>query len=214
MNYSAELTLNRRRGVKADPLGAFFSTAWGGSAISCGEVQPPTPLANTALQKGVYPLKISTKFGLGEGVTGTHAPSRQILTLWLYRCGLAARKIAKIGNFWYMFAPKGYIPFINFLQNLAWGRIRRQAILDVQKRHFLSSRCLLAGDIALLSCSCYGLQKLIDICYAYEVQWILNLSPRNVRLQLLVVTPLLCPSNWATLPWVGSAMWSILAVIF
>ena len=27
MNYSAELTLNRRRGVKADPLGAFFSTA-------------------------------------------------------------------------------------------------------------------------------------------------------------------------------------------
>ena len=25
--------------------------------------------------------------------------------------------------------------------------------------------------IALLSCSCYGLQKRIDICYDYEVQW-------------------------------------------
>jgi len=24
------------------------------------------------------------------------------------------QKIAKIGNFWYIFAPKGYIPFINF----------------------------------------------------------------------------------------------------
>jgi len=73
-------------------------------------------------KKGYTPLKISTKFGLGEGVTGTYAPSRQILPLWLYKCGLAVRKISKIGNFLYIFAPKGY-PLHQFLQNLAWGMV-------------------------------------------------------------------------------------------
>jgi len=29
-------------------------------------------------------------------------------------CGLIATKITKIGNFWYIFAPKGYIPLSNF----------------------------------------------------------------------------------------------------
>ena len=67
------------------------------------------------------PVKISTKFGLREGVPGTYAPSRQILPLWLYKCGLAARKIAEIGNFWYIFSPKGYIPFINFYK--IWRRV-------------------------------------------------------------------------------------------
>jgi len=33
-----------------------------------------------------------------------------------------------------------------------------------------------------------------------ESNGMLNLTPRKVRLQLSVVTPLLCPSNWATLP--------------
>jgi len=32
-----------------------------------------------------------------------------------------------------------------------------------------------ADDIALLSCSCYGLQKLLDICSAYYYQLSLNL---------------------------------------
>jgi len=72
-------------------------------------------------KKGYTPVKISTKFGLGEGVPGTYAPSRQILPLWLYKCGLAARKIAEIGNFWYIFAPKGYIPFINVYK--IWRRV-------------------------------------------------------------------------------------------
>jgi len=70
-------------------------------------------------KKGYTPLSNIYKIWLGEGVPGTHpharyAPSRQILPLWFYKCGLAARKIAKIGNFWYIFASKGYIPFINF----------------------------------------------------------------------------------------------------
>ena len=52
------------------------------------------------------PVKISTKFGLREGVPGTYAPSRQILPLWLYKCGLAARKIAKICNFLVYICPK------------------------------------------------------------------------------------------------------------
>jgi len=36
--------------------------------------------------------------------------SRQILPFWLSKCGLTAQKIAKNGNFWYKFAPKGYNP--------------------------------------------------------------------------------------------------------
>jgi len=37
--------------------------------------------------------------------------------------GLIACRIAEIGNLWYKFAPKGYIPLSDFfLQNLAWGR--------------------------------------------------------------------------------------------
>ena len=42
------------------------------------------------------------------------ATSRQILPLWLLKCGLTARKIAKIGNFWYICAQKGYIRLIIF----------------------------------------------------------------------------------------------------
>ena len=36
--------------------------------------------------------------------------------------GLTACRIAKIGNLWYKFVPKGYIPLRDFLQNLVWGR--------------------------------------------------------------------------------------------
>ena len=35
---------------------------------------------------------------------------------------LTACRIAEIGNLWYKFVPKGYIPLRDFLQNLAWGR--------------------------------------------------------------------------------------------
>ena len=34
------------------------------------------------------------------------APSRQISSLWLLKCGFTAPKIVKNGNFWYTFAPK------------------------------------------------------------------------------------------------------------
>jgi len=34
--------------------------------------------------------------------------------------GFAARKIAKIGNFWHIFFPKGYIPLTNFYKIWRW----------------------------------------------------------------------------------------------
>ena len=34
-----------------------------------------------------------------------------------------------------------------------------------------------ADDIALLSCSCYGLQKLLDICSQYGFQWDIKFNP-------------------------------------
>ena len=43
-------------------------------------------------------------------------------------------------------------------------------------------------------------RNLLIYAMIMEFNGILNLTPRKVRLQLLVVTPLLCPSNWATLP--------------
>jgi len=46
-----------------------------------------------------YTLRNLYKISLGGG-SPRYAPSRQILPLWLSKCRLAARKIAKIGNFW------------------------------------------------------------------------------------------------------------------
>jgi len=40
----------------------------------------------------------------------------------MHTSGVAAMKIAEIGNLWYKFTPKGYIPLSDFLQNLVWGR--------------------------------------------------------------------------------------------
>jgi len=54
-------------------------------------------------KKGYTPLNNFYKIWLGRG-SPRYVPTRQILPLWLYKCGLAARKIAKIGNFWYIFA--------------------------------------------------------------------------------------------------------------
>ena len=61
-------------------------------------------------QKGYTPLSNFYKIWLGGG-SPRSAPSRQILPLWLYKCGLAARKIAEIVNFWYIFSPKVVNPF-------------------------------------------------------------------------------------------------------
>ena len=40
--------------------------------------------------------------------------SRQTSWLWLLKCGLTGIKIAKIANFWYNFAKKGYTPLCDF----------------------------------------------------------------------------------------------------
>jgi len=46
----------------------------------------------------------------------------QIFPLWLKNVGLEPPKSQKNGNFWYIFALKGYIPLSN-LQNLARGMV-------------------------------------------------------------------------------------------
>jgi len=46
-------------------------------------------------------------------------------------------------------------------------------------------------------------RNLLICAMIMEFNGILNLTPRKVRLQHLVVTPLLCPSNWATLAALG-----------
>jgi len=39
-----------------------------------------------------------------------------------------------------------------------------------------------ADDIALLSASCYGLQKLVDICSSYGIPWDMKLNPLKSQL--------------------------------
>jgi len=36
---------------------------------------------------------------------------------------------------------------------------------------------LYADDIAVLACSCFGLQKLINVCIAYGIQWDISFNP-------------------------------------
>jgi len=36
---------------------------------------------------------------------------------------------------------------------------------------------LYADDIALLACSCFGLQKLINVCITYGIQWDISFNP-------------------------------------
>jgi len=50
----------------------------------------------------------------GGGGCPRFVPSRQISPSSLLKCGLAAPKIAEIGNFWYKFAQNGYTPLSNF----------------------------------------------------------------------------------------------------
>jgi len=42
--------------------------------------------------------------------------------------------------------------------------------------------------IVLLACSCLGLQKLINLCMAFGLQWDIRFN--SVRLLILVVNPL------------------------
>ena len=61
--------------------------------------------------------------------------------------------------------------------------------------------CILhADDIAFLSCSCYGLQKFIDICYDYGVQWDIKFNPQKSQASTFGGNSPPVSSNWATLP--------------
>ena len=64
-------------------------------------------------QKGYTPYATFTKCGLGADLPGLHPHAK------FYHCGfkdvgLQPPKLQKIGNFWYIFASKEYIPYSNF----------------------------------------------------------------------------------------------------
>ena len=63
--------------------------------------------------KGEMPLSDFYRIRRGGGCPKS-VPSRQSSRLWILKCGLTGTKIAKIVNFWCKFAPKGYIPLIDF----------------------------------------------------------------------------------------------------
>jgi len=71
-------------------------------------------------QNGYTPLSDFYKIWLGEGLPSLH-PHVKFYRCGFKICGLTAIKIAKIGNFGYIFATKGIYPLQQFLQNLAWG---------------------------------------------------------------------------------------------
>jgi len=66
-------------------------------------------------KKGIPREAIFIKLSAGEGSqVRTPTSSRQISPFSLLKCGLTAPKIAKIGNFGYKFAQKGYSPLSVF----------------------------------------------------------------------------------------------------
>jgi len=107
------------------------------SLLKCGLTAPKS------LKLVFFGINLTKR--LGEGLPSLHPHVK------FYRCGfkicvLTATKIAKIGNFWYIFAPKGYIPLSNFYKiwrgganfrhSKAWQKTDRQT--DRQKTsHFL-----------------------------------------------------------------------------
>ena len=56
----------------------------------------------------------------GEGLPGSHPPAK-LYRFGLVDVGLRPPKIAKNGNFWYKFSPKGYIPLSHFYKILPGG---------------------------------------------------------------------------------------------
>jgi len=72
-------------------------------------------------KRGIPPQAIFfTKFGLGKGLPGLHPHVK------FYRCGfknvgLQTSKSQKNGNFWYIFAPNGYIPLSNYFNKIWRG---------------------------------------------------------------------------------------------
>jgi len=64
-------------------------------------------------KKGYTPLSDFQKIWVGEGLPGLHSHAK-FYCCGFKICGLTATKIAKIGNFWYIFAPNGYIPLSKF----------------------------------------------------------------------------------------------------
>jgi len=60
--------------------------------------------------KRYTPLSNFYKIWVGEGLPGLH----RHVKCGFKKCWLTATKIAKIGNFWYIFASRRYIPLINF----------------------------------------------------------------------------------------------------
>ena len=53
---------------------------------------------------------------------------------------------------------------------------------------------LYADDIALLACSCCGLQQLINICNKYGMQWDIRFNPQKASWHALAEIPLVITS--------------------
>jgi len=61
----------------------------------------------------------------------------------------------------------------------------RQSGLELLHTHWST-----ADDIALIACSCLGLQKLINMCMAFGLQWDIRLNLVKSQMLVLVVNPL------------------------
>jgi len=74
-----------------------------------------------------------------------------------------------------------------------------------------------ADDIALLSASCYGLQKLVDICSSYGISWDIKFNP--LKSQLITFggcNPAQCVITMSgnSIPWVPVPKVKYLGIIF
>ena len=82
-------------------------------------------------QKGYTPLSDFTKFGLGEGLPSLH-PQVKFYRCDFKICGLTATKIAKIGNFWYIFAQRGISPLAIFVYKIWHGETKKHHTFRLQ----------------------------------------------------------------------------------
>ena len=76
---------------------------------------------------GYIPLSDFSKIWHGEGSPRSH-PHGKFYRFGLVNVSLQPQNIAKNANFWYTFAPKGYIPFGDFYKILPGGGSPKTAL--------------------------------------------------------------------------------------
>ena len=104
------------------PRAKFHYSGFGHVGLSPPKLLKYVFFCYKSAPNGPIPLWIfKTKFSFEEGLPGSHPQA--ISPLWLLKCGLTATK--DIGNFWYKFSPKGYIPLSNSYKIWRGGRSPR-----------------------------------------------------------------------------------------